>query len=82
MDVTATLLKFIQTELLNDLTTLNADDNLLADGMVSSIGMLRLVTFIEESYSIKIPFEDLIIENFRTTGIISSYLQNLLTVKD
>ncbi|HUQ53013.1 MAG TPA: acyl carrier protein [Gammaproteobacteria bacterium] len=67
------LLGFVVDELLNG-EPLASDDNLLGDGVVSSLGMMRLVGFIEESYAIKVPPEHFIIENFQTVDAISTYL--------
>ncbi len=78
MEVQAALLKYISEELMDNAIELNAEDNLLMDGMVSSLGMFRLVGYIEETWEMKIPHEDLVIENFRTVAIISNYIQRRL----
>ena len=65
---------FISKELLNGRIEVASEDSLLDDDMVDSLGMLRLVTFIEESLETQIPHEDLIIENFHTVAVIVSYL--------
>jgi acyl carrier protein len=70
------LIEYIQQELLDGSLDIESGDNLLADGMVDSLGMLRLVMHIEQELNIKIPHEDLVIENFRTVGIIINYLIN------
>ncbi len=75
MDIQETLKQFISEELLNICKTIDSDDNLLIDGMVDSIGMLRLVAFIEDIYNLKVPYEDLTIENFGTVTVIADYLQ-------
>ncbi len=75
LEIQETLKQFISEELLNTRDTIDGDDNLLIDGMVDSIGMLRLVAFIEESYNLKVPYEDLTIENFGTVTVITGYLQ-------
>jgi len=67
--------QYIVEELLGEDGPLDDDENLLADGMVDSLGMLRLVGFIEESYEIKVPPEDFIIENFRTIEVLDAYLK-------
>ena len=72
--ITAKLLGFVVDELLNG-DPLASDDNLLGNGVVSSLGMMRLVGFIEESYAIKIPPEHFIIENFQTVDAITTYLR-------
>ena len=58
------------------------DENLLADGMVSSLGMLRLVAFIEASYDIKVPPGDFTIENFRTLEALVTYLSGKVDTRD
>lgn len=75
MNIEEAIIKFVTEELLSSSVEVEAEDNLLADGMVDSIGMLRLVTYIEELTQITIPQEDLVIENFRTIKIITRYLE-------
>jgi len=50
------------------------DDNLLTTGLVDSLGIMRLVTFIEEAFGTAVPPEDVIIEHFLTIGHITRYL--------
>lgn len=76
MTIQKTLQDFISKELLSGSFEVETDESLLADGMVDSLGMLRLVTFIEETYSIQIPPEDLVIENFFTIDVIAAYLSD------
>ncbi len=80
MTIQKTLQDFISKELLSGSFEVETDESLLADGMVDSLGMLRLVTFIEETYSIQIPPEDLVIENFFTIDVIASYLSDKVKV--
>lgn len=69
------LLQFIIEELL-DGEQIESDENLLADGVVDSLGMMRLVAFVQERVGTNIPPQDLTLENFRTVDAISSYLEN------
>ncbi|NNF17647.1 MAG: acyl carrier protein [Gammaproteobacteria bacterium] len=78
MDHKAAIKTFIADELLEDEMPVEDDENLLADGMVDSLGMLRLVGFIEESFGIRVPPEDFIIDNFRTLNLLHSYLTRKL----
>ena len=75
MNIEEALIKFVTRELLNSSLEVEADDNLLSDGMVDSMGMLRLVSYIEELMQLTIPHEDLVIENFRTIKAIVKYLE-------
>lgn len=70
------LKQFITQELLGDeRLTLNDEDNLLLDGMIDSLGMLRLVAFVEKTFEIQIPYEDITIENFNTVNSLVTYLR-------
>lgn len=72
--MTAVLEKFVSEELLNNTASVTQNDNLLTDGLVDSLGMMRFIRFIEDTYDLEIPPEDVIIENFRTIGVIIDYL--------
>ena len=74
LDTMAVLKQFVTKELLNTNVSINEDDNLLTDGLVDSLGLVRFIGFIEETFYLEIPPEDVIIENFRTIGIIATYL--------
>ena len=67
---------FIETELLSGTdNNLNYDDDLLLSGLVNSLGIMRLLTYIETEFNITVPMEDVIIENFQTIDAIANYLQ-------
>ena len=51
------------------------DDNLLANGIIDSLGVLKLVSFIERQFEIQIPDEEVTIKNFRSVKDIASYLE-------
>ena len=72
------LIEYIHGQLLNGRAdvAVGPDDDLLASGLVDSIGMLQIIQFVEKRFSISIPFEDVTIENFGTVGNMSSYLDN------
>ena len=78
MDIKAKLTEYISTELLTPETMVDDDEMLLNDGVVDSLGMIRLVGFIEESFATDIPPEHLTIENFRSINTISAYLARVL----
>ena len=76
------LCRYVSEELLEDDEPVAADENLLADGMVNSMGMLRLVAFIDDTWDIRVPPEDFTIENFRTIAAIDAYLSARLDDSD
>ena len=75
MSTECILSTFISEELLGGVT-IGIDDNLLIDGMVDSIGIMRLVAFIEEQFEFSVPPEDFIIENFQTVDVLSDYVRD------
>lgn len=71
------IINYIQQDLLNDQEEieLTKEDDLLGNGLIDSLGIMKLIQFIEKSYSIKIPAEDLTIEHFMTVEAIEDYLK-------
>ena len=54
---------------------LSADDDLLEDSLVNSLGIMRLVAFIEQQFGFAVPAEDVTVENFSTVNAIVDYLR-------
>lgn len=71
------ILKYITDELTHEALdeALEADDDLLGGGILDSLGMMKLILFIENEFEVKVPPEDMVIENFMTVGHITSYLE-------
>jgi acyl carrier protein len=70
------VIRFISEELLNHLhdRSLTEDDDLLTTGRVNSLGIMRLVAFLEVEFGLTISPEDVTIENFRSVRLIVGYL--------
>jgi acyl carrier protein len=51
-------------------------DPLLESGMLDSMGVLEVVTFIEHEYSIGVSDEDLVPENFQNIDRIAAFIWN------
>ena len=54
---------------------LNDDTSFLDDGIIDSTGVLELVTFLEESFKIRVEDEELIPENLDSIDNIAGYLE-------
>lgn len=52
------------------------DEELLLSGMIDSLGVMSLVSFVEQTYSIEIPLEDVTLENLSSITAISVYAEN------
>ncbi len=74
-EVEALLSRFVTDVLLEDDELVSIDEDLLAEDMVDSLGMMRLVAFIEQRLGYKVPPGDLTVENFRTIAVIGAYLE-------
>lgn len=66
--------RFIVDELLSGMDVGEQDD-LLLSGLVDSIGVMRLVAFIEEEAALQVPPEDVTIEHFVNIESIARYLE-------
>ncbi|MEM8846116.1 MAG: acyl carrier protein [Bacteroidota bacterium] len=55
-------------------TTLNVQDNLIENGIIDSMGMMRLIRFVEKKYGIEVAFEEMLPENFESIQNISDYI--------
>lgn len=76
-DVKDVLKNYLHTELHDDGASVEVreDDNLLANGIIDSLGVLKLVSFIEHQFKVEIPDEDVTVKNFRCLKDIASYLE-------
>ncbi|MCW5515233.1 acyl carrier protein [Muriicola sp. Z0-33] len=69
--IIAYLKEEISSEPLDDI---DINEDLLGSGIVDSLGMMRLVVFLEKEFQKKIGPEDMTVENFKTVQSISDYL--------
>lgn len=75
MDIEARLSEYVSEELLDGGYSVEPDEKLLADGLVDSLGMMRLVAFITDSFELEVPPEDVVIGNFATIARMAEYLR-------
>lgn len=50
-------------------------DSLLDSGLLDSVGIFELVTFLEETFGIKIEDEAIIPEHFETVALVASFVE-------
>ena len=75
MNVSAVLKDYIREELMNGANDdLDESENLLAAGIIDSLGILRLVSFVEEKFGIEVPDEDVTIDNFQSVKSMTDYV--------
>ena len=74
----AIIIKYIQENLLTGKGEIELlpEDDLLGSGLLDSMGVMRLVGFVEETFHVKIPPEDIIIEHFIDVKAITNYVES------
>ena len=76
MDRKTALLEYIKDEIMrNRNARLSEDEDLLSSGILDSLGILQIVAFIEKTFGIRIPDEDVVFDNFQSVNAMAAYLQ-------
>lgn len=57
-------------------TPVEPDDDLLADGTVDSMGVVQLLSFIEERFGYAVPVAEVTIENFGSVRTLARFLRS------
>ena len=69
----------LQSYIVAELTSgqpVKTDDDLLADGTVDSMGVVQLLSFIEERFGYAVPVAEVTIENFGSIRSLASFLKS------
>jgi len=77
MDIEKIIKEYIISEIMHkkSKSSLKNDESLLEKGIIDSVGLLHLITFIEERFNIQILDEEVIPGNFETLNIIASFIK-------
>ena len=72
------LIEFIKKDLARGkgLGDLSETEDLVEAEVMDSLGIMKLILFLEENFSVKISDEDLTLENFRSIETISSLVES------
>lgn len=54
---------------------LRPETQLLQSGLIDSLGMVDLVAYLEQSFSIAVDDDDMVPENFETVAAISAFVE-------
>lgn len=71
------ILDYIKTEILADTQSVSGDQDLLTTGMIDSIGVMRLIVFLEKEFAQQIPPQDVTLENFGSVNAIVEYIEDI-----
>ncbi|RMD65648.1 acyl carrier protein [Candidatus Parcubacteria bacterium] len=79
MGYTDTLEQYLLREFLVEQgrNTIGPDEDLVELGIVDSLGILRLIAFMEEQFGISIPPEKVVPENFNSISALSALVEQL-----
>ncbi|MCT2581975.1 phosphopantetheine-binding protein [Actinophytocola gossypii] len=70
--------KFLIDEFLPDVSAseLDVDHDLLADGLIDSLGVLKLIAWIEERFALTVTDTELDPDNFRSISAIDAFVED------
>lgn len=69
----STIRDFVVQSLLNG-RPVGDDENLLLSGLVDSLGVFTLIAFLEKTFGLTIPLDEVVLENFTSIDTISVYV--------
>lgn len=77
MTISEHLEKFLLAEVAVDLgrKSLTLDEDLLEQGIIDSLGIMKLVLFMEETFNIRIADEDIIPDNFQSLSAMARFVE-------
>ena len=76
MDRKTILMEYIKNDIMrNRNAKLSEEDDLLSGGILDSLGILQMVAFVDKTFGIQIPDEDVVFETFQSVSSLVSYLQ-------
>lgn len=78
MDTTQVITEFIVAEYLPDAPPeeLEADYNLFHNGVINSLGLLRLIEWVRDRFGIPIDDLDIVPENFSSVAAIREFVES------
>lgn len=78
MDHTHTIKRFVIDEFLSDVSMdqLSSDDDLLASGIIDSLGLLKVIAWLENQFQLAIDDVELSPDSFRSVAAINSFIEN------
>jgi len=81
-EVEERVLGYLRRELVDPDLTVARDTELLAGGVINSIAVLRLATFVGQEFGVEIRAADFVIENFRSVEAIAYFVERARAEED
>jgi acyl carrier protein len=75
--------KFMVTEVSVDLDkkSLEPDEDLLGSGIIDSLGIMKVVLFMEDTFGIKVNDEEIVPDNFQTLNNMVKFIEQKMQKK-
>lgn len=69
---------FFETDLLkrSKVDHVSNSDNVIAAGIVDSLGIVKIISYLEDTFSVEIDDADLVMENFETIESMATFVEN------
>jgi acyl carrier protein len=74
LDVQKEIHDFMLAEFASERSSLDPGENLLAQGIIDSMGILRLIAFLESRFHVKTEDDDLVPDNFMTLERLQDFV--------
>ena len=75
--MTEKIVTYIKEEItLEPIEDIHLDEDLLGSGILDSLGIMKLVTFLEKEFQVKVLPGDMTVENFSTLRSIAGFISS------
>ena len=83
MSISKDVEKILLTEIAVDLgrESLDPDEDLLAQGIIDSLGVVRLIVSLEKAFGIKVMDEEVVPENFQNLDSLGKFVEQKMRNK-
>lgn len=75
MTTQQTIAHFISAQLLEGSREVGVDDEVVLDGTIDSLGVTRLIDFLEKEFGVTIAAQDVTIENFLSASTMAAMVE-------
>ena len=76
LEIKEKLNKYVQDTAFTDLDKIEDNTLLFEEGILDSMGLISLITFLEETFNIKINDTDLELENFKSIEAMTGFVES------
>jgi len=74
VEIRRRIIDFLHDELIADGVDVGPEDDLLSGELLDSVAVLRLATFVDETFAIGMKPTDFLVENFQNATVLADYV--------